>query len=43
LGYQPQVSLEQGMSELVKWMQGQTAVDRVDKAVAELAARGLQI
>jgi dTDP-L-rhamnose 4-epimerase len=43
LGYRPQVSLEQGMSELVKWMQGQTAVDRVDKAVAELAARGLQI
>ena len=43
LGYQPQVSLEQGMSELVGWMQGQTAVDRVDKAVAELAARGLQI
>lgn len=43
LGYRPQVSLEQGMAELVEWMQGQTAVDRVDKAVAELAARGLQI
>lgn len=43
LGYAPRVSLEQGMSELVEWMQGQTAVDRVDKAVAELAARGLQL
>ena len=42
LGYEPQVSLAQGMSELVEWMQGQTALDRVDTAVAELARRGLQ-
>jgi dTDP-L-rhamnose 4-epimerase len=43
LGYEPRVSLEQGMAELVQWMQGQTAVDRVDTAVAELAERGLQL
>jgi len=42
LGYAPRVSLAQGMSELVEWMQGQTALDRVDTAVAELARRGLQ-
>ena len=42
LGYTPRVSLAQGMSELVAWMQGQTALDRVDTAVAELARRGLQ-
>lgn len=43
LGYRPQVSLAEGMQELVGWMRDQTAVDRVDTAVAELARRGLQI
>jgi len=42
LGYEPRVTLAQGMSELVEWMQGQTAHDRVDTAVAELDRRGLQ-
>ena len=43
LGYQPQVSLEEGMAELVSWLEAQTAVDRVEAAVAELAQRGLQL
>jgi dTDP-L-rhamnose 4-epimerase len=41
LGFEPQVSLEEGMWELADWLQGQEAVDRVDAAAAELAARGL--
>lgn len=42
LGYQPEVSLEKGLEELVEWMMGQQAFDRVDAAAAELARRGLQ-
>jgi dTDP-L-rhamnose 4-epimerase len=42
LGYAPQVSLSEGMEELVDWMVGQQAFDRVDDASAELARRGLQ-
>lgn len=42
LGYAPRVTLEQGLAELVGWMQDQQAVDRVDVAAAELASRGLQ-
>ena len=41
LGYEPQVGLDQGMTELAAWLEGQVAVDRVDDATAELAARGL--
>ncbi len=41
LGYDPQVDLDQGMAELAGWLEGQVAVDRVDAATAELAARGL--
>ena len=29
------------MEELIAWLRRQTAVDRVDTATAELAARGL--
>ncbi|MDR0182626.1 SDR family NAD(P)-dependent oxidoreductase [Lysobacter arvi] len=42
LGYAPRMTLERGLAELVDWMQGQQAVDRVDAAAAELASRGLQ-
>ncbi len=42
LGYRPQVTLEQGLEELVGWMVGQQAFDGVDDAHAELARRGLQ-
>jgi dTDP-L-rhamnose 4-epimerase len=35
------VSLDDGIAELAGWLAGQTAVDRVDEAAAELARRGL--
>lgn len=41
LGYRPEVELQQGMEELVEWMLGQQAFDRVDAAAEELARRGL--
>ena len=43
LGYEPRVSLEEGLVELAGWLEGQVAVDRVAAARAELAARGLAI
>ncbi len=43
LGYTPQVSLQQGMTELAAWLEGQVAVDEVDAATAELASRGLTV
>jgi dTDP-L-rhamnose 4-epimerase len=41
LGFEPQVALADGIAELAEWLAGQTAVDRVDEATAELARRGL--
>jgi dTDP-L-rhamnose 4-epimerase len=41
LGYDPKVSFESGMEELVEWLAGKTAMDRGDEAHAELIARGL--
>ena len=41
LGFQAQVSLEDGMTELVGWLADQDAEDRVDDATHELLARGL--
>jgi dTDP-L-rhamnose 4-epimerase len=43
IGYEPQVSLEQGMTELAEWLEGQVAVDEVDAATAELTSRGLTV
>jgi len=43
LGYAPRVSLEKGLGELVTWLEGQVAVDRVEEASAELSARGLTV
>ena len=43
LGYEPQVTLEEGLVELMSWLESQVAVDRVDEAVAELSARGLTV
>ncbi len=43
LGYRPEVSLDDGLSELCHWLRGQVAVDRVEEARAELAARGLAL
>ncbi len=41
LGYEPRVRLEDGVSELVEWVASQRAEDRIERAAAELAARGL--
>jgi dTDP-L-rhamnose 4-epimerase len=41
LGYEPRVKFEDGLAELVAWVKSQNAVDRVDQARSELAARGL--
>ena len=43
LGWEPQVSLEEGLQDLASWLEGQTAVDRVLQARAELATRGLMV
>jgi dTDP-L-rhamnose 4-epimerase len=43
LGFQPQVTLEQGMAELAEWLEGHTAVDQVEHAAQELAVRGLTV
>ena len=43
LGYQPSVSLEQGLIELAEWLEGQTAEDKVTEARNELAMRGLTV
>jgi dTDP-L-rhamnose 4-epimerase len=43
LGYKPRVTLQEGLSELADWLQGQIAVDRVDHAVRELNLRGLTV
>jgi len=43
LSYEPRVSLEEGLTELAEWLEGQIAVDRVSEAVRELNLRGLAV
>ncbi|STY29837.1 UDP-galactose-4-epimerase [Legionella wadsworthii] len=43
LGYESQVSLDEGLRELAAWLEGQIAVDHVGKANKELALRGLTV
>jgi dTDP-L-rhamnose 4-epimerase len=43
LGYEPRVSLDEGLKELSGWLEGQQAVDLVAKARAELRERGLTV
>jgi dTDP-L-rhamnose 4-epimerase len=43
LGFAPTVAFEDGMRELVEWLAGRTALDRVDEATAALDQRGLTI
>jgi dTDP-L-rhamnose 4-epimerase len=43
LGYRPEVTLSDGMTELTDWLDGQIAVDRVEQASRELAQRGLAV
>ena len=41
LGFEPRVSLEEGMRELLTWLRSQKATDQVERAARELEARGL--
>ena len=41
LGFEAQVTLENGLAELADWLSTQQATDRFDRAAAELAERGL--
>ncbi len=41
LGFTPDVDLADGMADLMSWLEGQEADDRVDDATRELAERGL--
>ncbi|MEK6288259.1 MAG: NAD-dependent epimerase/dehydratase family protein [Acidobacteriota bacterium] len=41
LGYEPTVSLEQGIPQLLEWARGQKAVDTVEQAAEELQSFGL--
>ena len=41
IGYEPTVSLEVGLTELLDWLADQEAEDKVEKATAELASRSL--
>lgn len=41
LGYEPTVSLEQGIAQLLEWVREQHAVDSVAQATSELDSRGL--
>jgi dTDP-L-rhamnose 4-epimerase len=43
LGYAPELELDDGLSELAEWLEGQAPDDHVDSAAAELAARGLTL
>lgn len=43
LGYEPRVTLEDGLEELAGWLEGQTAVDRAADASRELQTRGLAV
>lgn len=43
LGFEPEVSLEDGLQELALWLEEQVAVDNVEQAKEELAARGLTV
>lgn len=43
LGFEPKVDLREGVEELAAWLEEQTAHDHIEKASAELAARGLTI
>jgi dTDP-L-rhamnose 4-epimerase len=43
LGYEPQISLSDGLRALAAWLEDQTAEDRVQECFQELAVRGLMV
>jgi dTDP-L-rhamnose 4-epimerase len=43
LGYEPHITLEEGMTQLATWIEGQMSFDHCAQAYAELDARGLTL
>lgn len=43
LGFEPRVSLQEGLDDLLGWVKEQTAVDRFDQVKKELAAKSLVV
>lgn len=43
LGYEPRVTLEDGLAELAEWLSRQIAVDRIEEMRKELTGRGLSV
>jgi dTDP-L-rhamnose 4-epimerase len=43
LGWEPAISLEEGLRDLAQWLENQTAIDRGVQAREELAIRGLMV
>lgn len=43
LGYEPSITLENGLLDLAPWLEGQIAMDQVDIAHQELSIRGLAL
>ena len=43
LGFEPKLSLKEGLADLVAWGDQQTAVSRIEDAHQELVAKGLVI
>ena len=41
LGFTPRIGFGDGMAELAEWLARERADDRVERATAELASRGL--
>lgn len=41
IGYKAEIPFDEGLAELVAWLEGQIAVDRVEDAQRELTTRGL--
>ena len=41
LGFEPELSLKEGLTDLVAWGDQQTAVSRIEDAHQELVAKGL--
>jgi len=41
LGWEPRVSLEEGLKVLVRWSENQEAIDRIDQAHRELVEKGM--
>ncbi|MGD2207488.1 MAG: GDP-mannose 4,6-dehydratase [Anaerolineae bacterium] len=43
LGFEPRVSLDEGLGDLLTWVKAQTAVDRFDQVERELASKSLVV